>query len=206
MIESVSKNTIVPALIFICLASCGPSTKIVDSWRDPAVVVNTSQLNKFVVAALLKNEGVRKRTEDLMASYYPGKAVQSYKELGSSELKENEEFYNKKLKQEGFDGIVVMRIVKVDKDQRYVPGSYPVYYRTWRGYYATVWPQYYDPGYFTTDKTYYVEVNVYSVTDNKLVWSGTTSTINPSGNTELFDSVVKAVDKRMKKEGFIKPA
>jgi hypothetical protein len=206
MINSIMKTRIFVVFTFILLASCGPSTKIINSWRDPGVVVKTSELHKFVVAALLRNEGVRKRTEDLMASYYPGRAVQSYKELGSAELKENEEFYNKKLKQEGFDGIVVMRLVKVDKNLRYVPGSYPVYYRTWRGYYATAWPEYYDAGYYTLDKTYYVEVNVYSVADNKLVWSGTTSTINPSGNEQLFDSVIKTVDKRMKKEGFLKPA
>ncbi len=197
------KKNILQALVIIGLVSCGSGTKIVNSWRDPDVVVNSSKLNKFVVAALLKNESVRRRTEDLMASYYPGKAVPSYKEFGSDELKENEEFYNQKLKNEGFDGIVVMRLVKVDKDQRYVPGSYPVYYHTWRGFYTTAWPAFYDPGYYTTDKTYYVEVNVYSVTRGKLVWSGTTSTINPSGGDELFDSVIKTVNDRMVKEGFI---
>ncbi len=192
-------------LLVICasLAACGPTTHIVESWRDPQVVVNTAKLNKFMVAALIKNESVRRRVEDRIAAAYPGKAVQSYTEFGVNELKENDEVYNQKLKSEGFDGVVMMRLVKVDKDTRYVPGTYPPYYVTWRGYWRYAWPMYYDPGYYTTDRTYYVEVNVYSLLRDKLVWSGITSTINPTGGDELYDAVAKTVTKRMKQEGFL---
>jgi hypothetical protein len=197
------KQFIFAILALLCLASCG-STKIVTSWRDPEVTVNTAQLNKFVVAALLKNQGVRRRAEDLMASYYPGKAVPSYKELGEAELKDSDDVYNQKLKNEGFDGIVIMRLLQVDRDRRYVPGDYPVYYRSWRGFYATAWPGFYTPGYYTTDKTYSVEVNIYSFKRDKLIWSATTSTVNPSGGDALFDDVIRAVKEKMDKEGFLK--
>ncbi len=204
---SIKRNRLVQiiaaTLIFVSLASCN-STKIVSSWRDPEVVVSSAQMNKFIVAALLKNQAVRRRTEDLMASYYPGKAVQSYKELGETELKENNDFYNQKLKGEGFDGIVVMRLLAVDKDKRYVPGNYPLYYRSWGFYYGTAWSGFYTPGYYTTDKVFNVEVNVYSFKRDKLVWSAITSTINPAGRDELYDGVIKTVKRKMKKEGFLK--
>lgn len=191
------------SLLFVCLASCNP-TKIVTSWREPDASVSASQLNKFVVAALLKNQAVRRKTEDLMASYFPRKAVQSYKELGETELKENNEFYNQKLKGEGFDGVVVMRLLQVDKNKRYVPGNYPDYYHTWGLYYTAAWTGFYTPGYYATDKIFDVEVNVYSFKRDKLIWSATTSTVNPAGNDALYDDVIKAVKKRMKKEGFLK--
>jgi hypothetical protein len=198
------KNLLLVVLITSLIAACSPTAHIVNSWRDPEVVVNTAELHKFVVAAFLKNEAVRRRVEDRMAALYPGKAVPSYTEFGLNELKENDEVYNQKLKSEGFDGFVMMRLVKVDKDSRYVPGTYPPSYVTWRGYWRYAWPNYYDPGYYTTDKTYYVEVNVYSLLRDKLIWSGITSTINPSGGDELFDGVIKAVSKKMKDEGFLK--
>jgi hypothetical protein len=198
------KKYFVFTIIVTCILACGPSTKIVNSWRDPQVVIDTSEIHKFVVAALLKNETVRRSTEDQMAALYPGKAVQSYVIFGLTELKEGEDFYAQRLKGEGYDGVVVMRLVKVDKDSRYVPGSYPAYYGTWRGYYGYAWPNYYDPGYYTTDKTYFVEVNVYSVKRNKLIWTGITSTINPTSGDQLFSGVVKAVNQKMKEEGFIK--
>ena len=197
------KKKIFIGLLAISLAACSPGTKIVNSWRDPDVTVNTAEIHKFVVAALLKNQTVRRQVEDDMAAMFPGKAVQSYKELGEGELKENEEFYNGKLKSEGYDGVVVMRLLNVDKDTRYVPGNYPVYYGRWRGYWGYSWSGFYDPGYYTTDKVYDVEVNVYSLKRDKLIWTGNTSTINPPGRGELFKDVSKAVYDKMKKEGFL---
>jgi hypothetical protein len=191
------------SLLFVSLASCN-SIKVVTSWREPDASVSASQLNKFVVAALLKNQAVRRKTEDLMAADFPGKAVQSYKELGETELKENNEFYNQKLKGEGFDGMVVMRLLQVDKNKRYVPGNYPDYYHTWGLYYTAAWTGFFTPGYYATDKIFDVEVNVYSFKRGKLIWSATTSTVNPAGSDELYDDVIKAVKKRMKKEGFLK--
>ena len=196
------KNIIVAALAF-ALASCGTSTKIVNSWRDPAVTVNSAALHKFVVAALMRNEATRRTVEDKMAAMYPGKAVPSYSIFGMDELKDSDDVYNQKLKNEGYDGIVVMRFLKVDKSTRYVPGSYPLYYGSWRGYWRSAWAGYYDPGYYTTDKTYNVEVNVYSLIRGKMVWSGETSTVDPGGSEALYESVLKAVTKKMKTEGFL---
>ncbi|MFL9483686.1 hypothetical protein ACI6Q2_12975 [Chitinophagaceae bacterium LWZ2-11] len=191
-------------------AACGPSTRIEQSWRDPNTVVNTAEIHKFVVAALLKNESVRRNTEDQMTALYPGKAVQSYMIFGTKELEQGkEDYYAKKLTADGYDGVVLLSLIRVEKEQRYVPGSYPSYYGTWWGYYGHAWGTYYDPGYYTTDKTYYVEVTVYSLKDNsnKLIWSGITSTINPDNSNDpnkMFESVIKVVDKRMRKEGFLK--
>jgi hypothetical protein len=188
----------------VVLAACGTSTQIVDSWRDPDVVVDTAKIHQFVVAALLKNQTTRHQVEDDIASQFPGKAVPSYKELGDAELTQDDAVYNQKLKSDGFDGIVMLRLVNVDKTTRYVPGSNPVYYGSWRRYWRYSWTGFYDPGYYTTDKAYNVEVTVYSLLRDKLIWAANTSTVNPSGRGELFSDVSKAVVKRMKKEGFLK--
>ncbi|MFI5155782.1 MAG: hypothetical protein ACHQEM_06335 [Chitinophagales bacterium] len=190
-------------IFVISLTSCGPSTRIVNSWRDSSVAVNVDTLHKFVVAALLKNEAVRRATEDKMAALNPGKAVQSYLLFGTQGLKENDNYYMKKLKDEGYNGVVIMRILKVDKDSRYVQGTYPAYYGSWRGYYGVAWGGYYDPGYYTTDKTFYVEVTVFSLPRDRLVWTGTTATINPASGDELFTGVINSVQSKMINEGFL---
>jgi hypothetical protein len=196
------RQIIFAALICTCIASCNPA-KIVTSWRDPEAAINSAQFNKFVVAALLKNQTVRRRTEDRMASYFPGNAVQSYKELGETEWKENNAFYDQKLKGEGFDGIVIIRLLQVDKDKRYVPGYFPEYYRSWGFYYGAASTGFYTPAHYATDKMYDVEVNIYSFKRDKLIWSATTSTVNPAGSDQLYDDVIKVVKKKMKKEGFL---
>ena len=78
------KRTVFLALYAACLVGCGPSTRIVSSWLDPNVVIRTDTLHKFIVAALLKNEAARRRTEDKMAGMEPGKAVQSYLVFGNT--------------------------------------------------------------------------------------------------------------------------
>jgi hypothetical protein len=195
--------------LFVCLlltglSACNPGTHIIHSWRDPSVTVDTAKIGKFVVAALLRNQMVRREVEDDMASRFPGKAVQSYKEFGDGNLKESEDFYNSRLKDEGYDGIVVMRLVKIEKTVRYVPGSYPVYYRSWLGYWGYSWTTFYDPGYYTTDRRYDVEVNVYSLIHGRLIWTASTSTINPPDRDQVFRDVSRMVYAKMKKEGFLK--
>ena len=191
-------------LLIMAFTACGTSTHIVNSWRDPEVVVDTANIHQFVVAALLKNQAVRRQVEDDMAARFPGKAVQSYKELGEDELKENDDVYNQKLRRDGYDGIVMLRLVNVDKSTTYVPGAYPVYYGSWRGYWRYSWGGFYDPGYYTTDKAFNVEVTVFSLKRDKLIWTANTTTVNPAGRGELFADVSKAVVDKMKKEGFLK--
>jgi hypothetical protein len=109
------------------IVSCGSTTHIVDSWRDPNVTVDTADVHRFVIAALLKNETVRRKVGDDITTLFPGKAVPSYQEFGDS-LKEPDNVLNERLKKDNFDGIVVMRLVNVNNLTRYVPGSYPPYY------------------------------------------------------------------------------
>ncbi len=111
--------------------------------------------------------------------------------------------YNRKLKNEGYDGVVRMRLVDVNKSTRYVPGSYPMYYGSWRGYWRYSWTGFYDPGYYTTDRVCDVEGTVYSLKRNKMIWTANTSTVNPPGREELFANVGKVVLDKMRKEGFL---
>ncbi len=198
------KHGMIAALVILVLTGCGPTAQLVTSWRDPNVTIDSKNLNKFLVAALLKDQSARRTVEDQMASIVKDKAVQSYKEFGTGALNPDDASYNQKLKNEGFDGVVVMRLIDVKNSTRYVPGSSPVYYRTWNGYWGASWNSFYDPGYYTTDKTYKVEVNVYSLKSGNLIWTGTTKTVDPSGNTELFNGVSTTVYNQMKKEGFLK--
>jgi hypothetical protein len=191
-------------LLLAGLSACNPGTQITHSWRDPSATVDTAKIGKFVVAALLGNQTVRREVEDEMASRVPGKAVQSYREFGDGDLKESEDFYSSRLKEEGYDGIVLMRLVKEDESVRYVPGSYPVYYRSWRRYWGYSWTAFYDPGYYTTDLAYDVEVNVYSLARGRLIWTATTTTINPPDRDRVFRDVSRIVYAKMKKEGFLK--
>lgn len=197
------KKTLCLFAVLVIFYSCGTTARIEKSWRDPEVKVDVSGLNKVLVVALLNSEANRRSTEDKLSELLNGKGVQSYNYLTKDITKERQESIKEKLKEEGFDGVVIMRLADVDKDVQYVPGQYPIYYGRFWGYYWNAWNAYYDPGYFKTTKTYTVETNVYSLRRDKLIWSGITSSVDPSNLNKLMDAVAMTVYKHMQREGFL---
>lgn len=110
----------------------------------------------------------------------------------------------------GVDGIILMRLTDVEKSTDYVQGN--TYYGGWGyggGYYGGYggWgyggAMYSTPGYYEENKTYYVETNIYDVKSNKLLWSGTTSTLNPTKINEALDEIILAVKTELTNKGLI---
>src|ERR1700749_5114057 len=198
------KKKILLACIACCfLLACSSPTQIVNTWRDPNVTITDPGVHKIVVAALLYDQGVRRQVEDYMSTLYPGTATQSYLILGDSLINDtNGE--TKRLKDLGFDGVVIMKQVNEHTREHYVPGMMPGYYGTWGGYWGNGWGMSYAPGYVRTDRTWMVQVNVYSLITNKLIWSANTATTDPGGRVPLFEDVCKAVRSEMKKQQFLK--
>jgi hypothetical protein len=207
------KKYILLAFFITALFACSSPTQITNSWKDPNTTITDPRVNKIVVAALIYDQGVRRQVEDYMASLYPGTAMQSYMILGGDSLISNEQVYSQKLRTEGYDGIVIMKQVTENTSQHYVPGQYPSYYSTWGGYWGNGWggpgwgATYYNPGtpgHIQTDRTWIVQVNVYSLLTNKLIWAANTRTTDPGGRIPLFDDVCKATRAQMKSDGFLK--
>ncbi len=104
----------------------------------------------------------------------------------------------------GFDGAVVMRVIGRDQQLTYQPGmSYPAHYGGFYSYYGYGWPAVYDPGYLRTDTIVTVETNVYSVADDKLLWSGVSETMNPNHVARAVDDVANAVARELRRQGLV---
>lgn len=201
------KKILILFVLIVLFIGCGTTAHIEKSWRDPEVTVNVSQLHKVIVVALLKNEATRRSTENKLAAMLNGKGVPSYNYLTRDIREEGEGRIRAQLTNEGFDGAIIMRLADVDKDIHYVPGTYstyPGFYGRFWPYYWNTWPHYYQPGYYESTKTFTVETNVYSfVNDNKLIWSGITTSVDPQNVDKLMQASAKAVFKKMKEEKFI---
>lgn len=197
-------NKIIFALTaFSLLVSCS-STQIVSSWKEPATTISANQIDKVLFIALVKNESYRRVMEDKLVTLSKGKGVPSYTFVTGSNLTDTDKAaISKRLKTDGIDLIVIMRLLDIKEETRYVPGSaMPGYGGYWGGYrYAA--PMYYSPGYYTKDNKYLVETDVYSVEQDKLLWSGTTSSMNPSKIDTTTAEIADAVIEKMKEEGFL---
>ena len=97
-----------------------------------------------------------------------------------------------------------MRLGDVEKETSYVHGSTTGYYGGYGRYYGYGAGMYSSPGYYTTDKNYFIETTIYSVTPDKLLWTGTTKTVNPSKIDKAVNEIADVVTAKMKEDGFLK--
>ncbi|MXV50304.1 hypothetical protein GS399_04915 [Pedobacter sp. HMF7647] len=199
-------------LLALSLCSCAGPSQIISNWRDPGTTISRPDIHKIAVGALIQDQVVRRQIEDYMAGLYPGTAVPSYQIFGSDTLlNANEAGYNQRLKQQGFDGMVLMQQISEKTSRQYIAGTPPAYYNSWYNYWhhgrmqpvltQAIIPG--TPGHVQTDRTWNVEVSVFSIEANKLIWAANTSTTNPGGRVELFEDVCRAVRKKMNKQGFL---
>jgi len=205
------KNKLFLAALAISLfTACGPSTQITKSWSDPSLNGSTIKpFNKVLVIAQLKDDSSRRIAEDkIVASSPKGNFVASYSYLKQDQQDQN--LVVADLLKQGIEGIILMRLTDVEKSTDYVQGS--TYYGGWGyggGYYGGYggWgyggSMYSTPGYYEENKTYYVETNIYDVKSNKLLWSGTTSTLNPTKINEALDEIINAVKTELTNKGLI---
>jgi hypothetical protein len=190
--------------LLIGMTACSPSTEIVKSWRDPGSVVSESSSKKILVVGLVKDEGSRRIVEDNLVKKFNGKAVASYTVLTEEMVKANKEgVLEQKLSEGGFTHILLVRLADIENETSYVPGTTTGYYGGYGRYYGYGAGMYGTPGYYTTDKNYYIETAVYSINPDKLLWTGTTKTVNPTKIEQTVNEIAQAVNDQMKKDGFL---
>ena len=73
-------------------------------------------------------------------------------------------------------------------------------YGTFDGYYDWAGAAVYAPGYLQTDTIVHVVSNLYSLNQNKLIWSGVSQTFDPANAKDVMKDVSKAVAKSMQKD------
>ncbi len=199
------KNVFLFVLVIVMAVSCSPSTEIVKSWKEPGATVTKSAENKILVLAMVKDETSRRVIEDQLVKRLNPNAAASYTMLSSEVLKEaKDETLNQKLQEGKFTHLLLMRLADVEKETSYVPGTTSGYYGGYGRYYGYGAGMYTSPGYYTTDKNYFVETIVYSVNPNKLIWAGTTKTVNPSKMDKTINDIADVVSDKMRSEGFLK--
>ena len=195
---------LIPLSLIGLLFACA-STKLEKSWADPSFNASMKPFTKVLVIAPLRDQNSQRIAEDKIVSKFKKgtTGVQSYQYLqpGDTALV----LVESKLTKEGFDGIILMRLTTVEKSLSYNQGTYYGGYYGYRGYgYGGYYGGGYAPGYYSEDKTFMVETNFYRISDRKLLWSGTTSTLNPTSLEKSLDEIIYTIQYELQKKGLIK--
>lgn len=192
------KKIITVLFILIIAAGCS-STSIINSWKAPNETLTPEQYKKVLVLVLAKDDKVRKTAEDKIVSNHKLLHV-SYplfttKELGQDTLKVKD-----MVKKLGYDAIIVMRLITTKAKSTYVSGGHNQAYQSNGIYY---YPDYLNASSYATDMEYIVSTNVWSLKNEKLLWSGVTESTNPKKIDKVVNEVAKEVVYKMKEDKFI---
>jgi hypothetical protein len=187
----------------------GKSSKLIMSWKNPDYSP-TIKFHRVLALGLSDRTEIRANFEDALAAELSSKGYEAVPgntillrppgtQLDLNTLKEQ-------IRANHIEAVVVSRLIKVDNTVTYVGGTaYTVplpYYNTFYGYYGTLYPVVYSPGYLRQEKKVRIETNLYvtSAPDGQLVWTGITDTLDPSNVQKAIKGLVKLVVTKMQKE------
>ncbi|WP_259067749.1 hypothetical protein HDF24_19115 [Mucilaginibacter sp. X4EP1] len=216
MKKSMYKNLMLLSVLLI--AACGTSTYITGSYKAPGVT--TVSYKKVFITVLTANTVVKQKVETGLAQYFNSKGIATVKSIDvfppdfhTSGNDKNKDTVLKGIRQAGCDGIFTVALENKETDTHYVPGTasiYPsvgvAYYGTFGTYYRYGYSTFYSPGYYTTDRTYYLETNLYDVADEKLIWSAQSKTYNPSSLDSFLQDYEQAITQQVIKDGLVATA
>ena len=182
------------ATIVAAIAGGCATTELTSVWRDPDL--GKVPFRKVLVVFQHPDARLRHALERRMAADVPG-AVPAHAIFSDEEVRDVDKV-RAKVREQGFDSSVIMRIVGVDREVSYRPGRLhhvPGFYHGFYGYWGHGWRTVYDPGYYRSDRIVTIATNVYSVADDKLVFASQSETFNPASLREAVDEVLRVTSR-----------
>lgn len=208
-------TNILSLILCFLICACSTSTRITGSWKDPAIDAGTGENKSVLITALSRNIEVRTKLENALAA----KAAElNIKAIKSSdiftpdffqEIPARDELFAK-IRQTGVDAILTVSLIDTESNTRYVRGTtryapLPLY--SWYGGFYTYFnywhPIMYDPGYYVTDKTYFLETNLYDAQTDRLIWSAQSETVNPASIDAFANEYPEILLERMVNDGLL---
>lgn len=189
------------AVGFLFLAACDKTT-LEHSWADPEAA--NYHWKKPLALAVFDNDELRSTAEEaIVRNIKRVQAYPSYLVLREGEL-DDVESAKKRLRQDGYDGAIVLRLVNLEDKVNYRPATYPDYYYHYWGYYDWAWNHaMYSPSYISSDRIIQLETTLFSISDDKLLWVGVSKSKNPASVSSLIDEIAEVIGKELRKQGIV---
>jgi hypothetical protein len=198
-------------LTALIMSECGPTQKITGSWASPEAK-SKGPFTKVFVVVLSQNEtanyDIESQTANVLISrgfkvvrstdIFPPK-FSITKDLTKEQLTES-------ISKTGCDAILTLALLDSKSVESYHPGTVyaPVnygYYGSYYGYYNYYYPQVYSPGYYSVDKTFYLEANLYDLKSDILLWSVQSEARNPKNLNSWFKNYSTMLINHLKSKG-----
>ena len=186
-----------------CLSACA-STTFTSTWKAPdAQPVDPA--GKTVAALVISGDKKQRRDAEVYLAHEltirGARAVAAYTLIGLEHP--TVDYARARFKEAGVEGVVIMRVVGLDQQVTVDPGGFSgSAYTTFGSYYSSYGVGVsYSTGSVQTDTQVDIETLIYSLSQDKLLWAGTSRTSNPAGVQSLITEVADAVASEVVAQG-----
>lgn len=208
-----NKLILLLAGMLLLTASC-TTIRLTSVWKDASF--QAPAYKNIMVISLL--EGVNNRelreffenhmAEDLLQKGYNAKAATAVYGPRSFQGKSEEEVIQL-LRKDGYDAVITITVLDVVKEENYVRGNveyWPggIYYSRFGRYYYYWYDRVYRPGYYVTSTTYLVEGNLFDITQDRLIFSAQTESMDPATLDNLGHRFSITLLNAMKEKGVLR--
>jgi hypothetical protein len=212
------KLTIVAFLSVLLFSSCSNSSmRIMATWVNKKdMPVPQPGKHKIFIFVMTQNYDVQLNIENDLAAAAEAKGIKTVKSIDAfgpiltlDKLPKTDVLL-KAIRDLGCDGIFTVALVDQTEKTHYVQSSssgvfvpYAGYGYYYSGYYAYT-PSFYSPGYYTTDKTYFVESNLFNAITEKLLISMQSKVVNPPTVIKASKQYTQMLVTELQNQGFMK--
>ena len=198
--------------LLISINSCVSSTMVTGTWEKPDL---EQSYDNIIVAAMVPTVSTRSSIEMKVVKHLEEEDVEASQSIDVlppryiDDDDTKQEIMNS-IRNNGADGILTVSLIDKETETRYVRGTtpytpYPHYgfYGSFWGYYNYWYPRFYDQGYYTEEKIYYIETNLYDADSENLIWSAQSKTYDPVDLENFSEDFAEAIVEQLNEAGII---
>lgn len=205
-------KNITGALIVMFACSGGLFAQSYDfrsTWRAPDAQAVDMAGKKVAVVVISQDESLRMSAEEAMARELTARGsvgVAAYRTI-PKELLHDADKAREWFERTGVAGVIVLRVVSVDKEKVYSAVVWSTtYYQSFSNYYAAGWQTAAPIGRAREITTIAVETLLFDVAKGTLFWGGVTETTNPKNVQTYVHGLAAEVAKELQREKLVTPS
>jgi hypothetical protein len=186
------------ALALLATAGCS-STRLESTWSDPHY--SGEPFRKLMIIGLGATEGGRAEFENSVADALLAHGVTGVSSTGyfASAQDMTRDAVRRWVQQDGYQGVLVTRLIDVRRQQHAVAPTYADLWGYW-GYYGTVMTS---PGYVEERTTLLINTDLFEAPAGKVVYTAESKSSNPSSRRVVIRDLTALLVKDLTKRGLL---
>jgi hypothetical protein len=213
MKKEVLFTLVILAFVF---AACSPTKESTGIWINKEKIVGKS-FSKVFIVVMSADIQARSLVENDLATRAKNRGYQVVKSidavpptLSDPKLPAKDEVLAK-VKETGCDAVFVASLLRKEEAVHYTPGTtaysvvpYYSYYGYIGGYYNHYAPTVSTPGYYSKEKDFFMQSNLYDVASQEIMWSVQSEIFNPSSLEKFSKAYTSGLIKQLESEKLLK--